>query len=896
MPTDSSSKPRVLLIGWDGADWDHIHPLLDEGLMPTLQSMLNEGVMGNLATLQPILSPILWNTVATGKLAHKHGIHGFIEPDPVNGGIRPYTSTSRKCKALWNICSQRGLTSNVVGWWASHPAEPIRGTVVSNHYNGTRYDEIKKSWTIAPHTIHPAEQQDFLAQFKLSPSELTREHILPFIPQAHRINQRDDKRYEAFGKVLSDCASIHAVATTIMDQGPWDFTAVYYDAIDHFCHTFMHFHPPQMPNVSDEDFEVYREVVRGAYRFHDMMLERLLQLAGPDAYVILCSDHGFESKDRRPLGLPREPAGPAVWHRDFGMVVIKGPNIKQDEVIHGASLIDIGPTVLAMLDLPIGEDMDGRPLVDAFREVPEIEYIPSWEDVPGDCGMHPPGTELSEKQSEDLLEQFVALGYIEDQSGDKEKLAQSARIESQYNLARQFLFVRRADEAIELLEDIVRQRPWELRFLVVLAHAYFHAGYLRQSIRLIERTYPNNRYPPGMLVLLGKIKFLLGEREQAAALIQSAQRIEHKNPDILVELAIMHLGRRDTASAKHALDQALALHPQHASALECMSTIYLRERDYERAAETALDAIELIHYRPLAHLNLGIAMARLGSMARAKTAFETALKISPGLRRARRWLAKANGERFSTEETGNVASATMDLRMRKKRRNDRASKLLDLPEIPPPNKRLEILNKERPLETAKAGVGNTFFVVSGLPRSGTSLMMQILQAGGLQVIADGERVADVDNPAGYLEWEAIKRITKEPDLLDDEQLSGKAIKVVSPLLSKLPRHHKYVVLFMMRPVREVVLSQQKMIDRLGSAGAESDEEDMAHSLNVHRDSTLKWLADQDNFRVLQVQFPELVADPVKVVARVREFVGEELLPNVQAMHEAVQPELYRQRS
>ena len=138
--SDAAAKRKVLLIGWDAADWEVITPLLEEGLMPSLDGLINRGVMGNLATLQPILSPMLWNSVATGKFADKHGIHGFIEPDPKNGGARPYTSTSRKCKALWNILTQSGLRSNVVGWWASHPAEPILGNVVTNAFGGVRVD------------------------------------------------------------------------------------------------------------------------------------------------------------------------------------------------------------------------------------------------------------------------------------------------------------------------------------------------------------------------------------------------------------------------------------------------------------------------------------------------------------------------------------------------------------------------------------------------------------------------------------------------------------------------------------------------------------------------------------------------------------------------------------
>ena len=112
---------KVLLIGWDAADWDVINPLMDRGEMPNLESLVNTGVMGNLSTLYPELSPMLWTSIATGKRAFKHGIHGFTEPDPLGNGVRPVTNLSRKTKALWNILCQNGKKCNVVGWWPSHP-------------------------------------------------------------------------------------------------------------------------------------------------------------------------------------------------------------------------------------------------------------------------------------------------------------------------------------------------------------------------------------------------------------------------------------------------------------------------------------------------------------------------------------------------------------------------------------------------------------------------------------------------------------------------------------------------------------------------------------------------------------------------------------------------------
>jgi predicted AlkP superfamily phosphohydrolase/phosphomutase len=125
---------KVLLIGWDAADWKIINPLLDQGLMPTLNQFIEEGVMGNLATLQPMLSPMLWNSIATAMRPEKHGIHGFVEPDPQTGGVRPVTSTSRQVKAIWNILTQEGFHANVVGWFAGHPAEPISGAGISDHF------------------------------------------------------------------------------------------------------------------------------------------------------------------------------------------------------------------------------------------------------------------------------------------------------------------------------------------------------------------------------------------------------------------------------------------------------------------------------------------------------------------------------------------------------------------------------------------------------------------------------------------------------------------------------------------------------------------------------------------------------------------------------------------
>jgi len=894
-------RRKVLLIGWDAADWEHITPLLEEGLMPTLDGLINRGVMGNLATLQPILSPMLWNSVATGKFADKHGIHGFIEPDPVNGGARPYTSTSRKCKALWNILTQRGLRSNIVGWWASHPAEPIKGTVVTNAFGGVKFDP-EKGWRIPKGTVHPAENGPKLARFKAFPNELTEAHILPFIPDAAKIDQKKDKRLSSFAKVLSDNASIHAVATALMESEPWDFTAVYYDGIDHFSHAFMAYHPPKLEWVREEDFAIYKDVVKGAYRFHDMMLERLLDLAGPETTVILCSDHGFESGSQRPRGTPREPAGPAAWHRHYGIFVMAGPGIRRDERIYGASLIDIAPTILTLFDLPIGQDMDGRPLLEAFEEVPEVNTIPSWEELEGECGMHTGEQQLDPAQANELMQQFAALGYIEDPGADKQKMAESAEIEAKYNVSHTYLWKHSPDRARPLLEEIVRRRPWEDRFLQQLASCYFQGGYLAQTERLLCAISDGHEPDTaGGKLLWARVKLARGDLGGALRALLEAETAAPQNASIYLQLGDAYLRLAQLQNAIGSFQKALALDEDNARAFLGLSTAYRRLANNQQTVDCALRAVSLLHRLPVAHFNLGVALARSGDNERARLAFETALRFQPQMVNAHRYLAAIHRMEGGDEEKARFHRDEL-LRLSRGRirravaPDSRREQLFDLPEIPKRAERLATLLRERPdPKPEEEKSGKTFVLVSGLPRSGTSLMMQMLEAGGVKPLTDGERIADVDNPKGYYEWEPIKQIGKKPELLDQEDLNGCAIKCISMLLPRMPLKHNYKVIFMTRPIEEVIVSQSAMVKRLETKAAELDSAQLKRGLRGHRAEILSWLKSTPHMEFIEIDYPTLIREPLPQISRLIDFLGKDRLPSSEKMATVVDPSLYRKR-
>jgi len=296
---------KVLLIGWDAADWKVINPLMEEGLMPSLQSVVEAGVMGKLSTLDPPLSPTLWTSIATGKRPYKHGIHGFTEPVPGGKGIRPIYNTSRKCKAIWNILTQENKRSHVVGWWPSHPAEPINGTMISNFYQRAEVRE-GKPWEMPAGTVHPEEKASFYAKLRVHPHELQASHIFPFVPELEKVDQVNDKALNIITSNLAAAASLNCAATYIMEFEEWDFLAVYFDAIDHFSHGFMKFHPPKRDHIPLQEYELYKDVVNSAYRFHDMMLGRSRELIDEDTTIVLVSDHGFNPGDTRPASLPKE--------------------------------------------------------------------------------------------------------------------------------------------------------------------------------------------------------------------------------------------------------------------------------------------------------------------------------------------------------------------------------------------------------------------------------------------------------------------------------------------------------------------------------------------------------------------------------------------------------------
>ena len=187
-------------------------------------------------------------------------------------------------------------------------------------------------------------------------------------------------------------------------------------------------------------------------------------------------------------------------------------------------------------------------------------------------------------------------------------------------------------------------------------------------------------------------------------------------------------------------------------------------------------------------------------------------------------------------------------------------------------------------------IGKTTVIVSGLPRSGTSLMMQMLVAGGLDALADGLREADDDNPRGYLELEEVKGTASDAGWVD--RARGKVVKVISQLLPSLPADREYRVIFMRRNLDEILASQKRMLERRGEPW-QDDDESMKSVLAAHVEESETWLRTAEHAQVLFVSYNRLVGDPGPQIERVRNFVHDGL--DAGAMATKLDPELYRNR-
>ncbi|HEX5002586.1 MAG TPA: alkaline phosphatase family protein [Bacteroidia bacterium] len=841
---------KMLLVGWDAADWKVITPLLDAGLMPALNTLIENGCMGNISTLDPPLSPLLWTSIATGKRAYDHGILNFTEPDFENNYIKPVQGSSRKTKAFWNILSEQGFKTHVVGWWPSHPAEQINGICVSNLFQKS-FTDNNGTLNLTNGCIYPKEYESLFSELVVEPWEITAQMIEPFIPDLKNVPKDNNALFSLAG-ILADASSVHAAATYILENHEWDCVAVYYDAIDHFSHRFMHYHPPKSEHVTEAEFNLYKNVLTVGYIFHDMMLGRLLELAGDDVTVMIVSDHGFHTEKQLPFALPKEPAAPAFEHRQHGIVVVSGNGIRKDDSIFGAGLLDITPTILNLFGLPCGKDMEGRVLQQAFTTYTPIPRIASW----GNNVYSNLAESTTDPWANQIaMQQLIDLGYVESPEGGTSNYITVCVNDSQHFLAKSYIDGHKYPEAYAIIRPLYLNNKRIIRFGFTYIQCCDYLQLYKEAYEVIEEL---KKLDEASFVDFDLIEGdLLKNQYENRKAIEKFSAVLERNPQnsyasFCIALCYFRLG--DDLVAMTYYLRALAADDSNPAYYHGLAQSYFNQGKFDECIAVALQALNLSFSLPKVHWLIAESFYNLGKLKEASGSYEWYLKMVPGNLRIRKKLADV----YQKMEISQMSEVHMNLYNQSKS-------------------------------------GDYITVVSGLPRSGTSMMMQLLCAGGLEAVTDNLRKADNHNPHGYYEYEQVKSLHKDASWVNT--LIGKGpVKIVIPQLLYLPPGYNYKIIFMNRNLDEIVNSQQEMLSN-GFAVASTHKTDQLKTVFGNFLTKCNAFCESPNIEVLNVHYKDFVSGNEAVIyselSKIKKFLNADL--EIESMYRVIDPGCYHSK-
>ncbi|WP_295426273.1 tetratricopeptide repeat-containing sulfotransferase family protein [uncultured Thiodictyon sp.] len=400
---------------------------------------------------------------------------------------------------------------------------------------------------------------------------------------------------------------------------------------------------------------------------------------------------------------------------------------------------------------------------------------------------------------------------------------------------------------------------------------------------------------------------LIAEGRPAAALehLRRAGKAEPRRPGLHLQVGDALVGLRRWVEAEQAFRRALAIDPRNPHAYLGLAKACLRQKRVDEGLAAALESVALCYQNPMAHYVLALGLLRNRQFTRAAEAMRVAVSINPNFERAHRLLAGyAMRFEFDPEKARGHWRLVREIRARRRReRRVEPTALAGVEDLAP---EVDQEARQIPFDGAperqraplvdKSGVptdpAQCVVVVAGLPRSGTSMMMQMLVAGGLAALTDGRRAADGDNPRGYFELDAATRLRQDRTWLAGAR--GRAVKLVAQLLPFLPPDEAYRVVFMERDFKEVLKSQRLMLANLGRAPANLTDEQLERAFNQQLRQVRIWLGKQPNVKTLFVSHRETITDPIAVGERVCAFLGGQL--DAWAMAAAVDGSLYRQRA
>jgi len=535
---ERESGPRVLLIGLDAADWVMLDRWIDRGELPVIAGLAGSGLRGDLRTLRPILSPLVWTSIATGQTPDRHGVTDFFSGSDREGRLLPVSRAEVRCPTIWDLLSHRGSSIAVVAWWGTWPADDsLNGTVVTDRVQFAFPGPVREAGTETSSLYHPSDLGHRLRHCVVSPDDLDEAALRPFMATSL------DTPPALLRSCLAATTTYYRMTRRILLEGQPDFTALYILGTDTVAHLSG---SADMPDAADR-------ALLNFYRLVDTMIGDLCRQAGPGTMVVLASDHGFYTGEDRPTGDSGDfHHGAAGWHRPLGMVLFNAPWVEPGR-LNDAGVLDIAPTLLWQIRGERLATMPGRVLVE--ERMPGAERFEGPDREPAARQTAAPATDR--EIGEDIGEQLRALGYL-----DPGESPRSISARPVIHLADYLQWAGRPEDALFTLEQGRASLGDIPDLLTRLAAQHSRAGNHWSAWETLEAALELGWSPleAGALTSSVGLCCAAGRPDRAEALLARADPSD-RSAQVLTARAVLaeHLGR--SASAIDDYAAALAADP-----------------------------------------------------------------------------------------------------------------------------------------------------------------------------------------------------------------------------------------------------------------------------------------------------------------------------------------------
>jgi tetratricopeptide (TPR) repeat protein len=592
---------RLLIMGWEGADWAQMHPLLDAGKLPNLLRLVEAGSSGALTGLSPALEPIVWTSIATGRQAEAHGVLADVEIRPDKGGVQPIGQRSWKAPAFWELLAASGLSTAVVNWPATSPATRWPGIVVDESFATPSAMDFD-TWPLAPHCVSPTSWREEMRELRLHPREIALSDLVTLVPRAAAIDQKRDRRLGRLSVSLARTISMHSAATYIAEFKPWDMLAVRYTLLADAARDIA---IAQAAGNSGD--EIYAGVGERVCCFLDMMLGRLLTLAGPETRVLLIAPHARSAQENA-------HSEPCPDRPHSGMMLASGPGFVADALLQGASLLDIFPTVLHCFGA--SAESSGRVLTQIFTAQQKTCRAIS---VP----------RAAVQNGKDPADALIALGYEDTLNTEARGAIIDAEATALANLGDSFLARAEWRKAAESYRATLLRKPDHFDANVRLCHALLQLSDVASARPIAEKVRVMAPQLPWGDLLIGVVLVLEGCREEAASHLQRARELAASNSTIMLRIAWVDLLLGRAAEAEAAFRAVLAKDANSAEAYTGLGISLDDQARYAEAEWPLRTAIALQFTNPVAHARLAQVLVRLGKNMEAAKVLRIALAQQP---------------------------------------------------------------------------------------------------------------------------------------------------------------------------------------------------------------------------------------------------------------------------